>query len=200
MIAIDLALPIGARRRHVVIRSGARAIAIVGPSGAGKSTLLRAVLGLIAHAEGAVSIAGVTMQDDARRLRLAPRERRLGWVPQDALLFPHLDVRDNVGFGARDRSDIELARELGIEHLLDRAPATLSGGERQRVAIARALASGPRAILLDEPLAALDRDARREIAAVIRARCEARGITRIIVAHDEADLAALADERFPLEG
>jgi ABC-type sulfate/molybdate transport systems ATPase subunit len=189
---IDLALAIGARRVRVQIASEARAIAVVGPSGIGKSTLLRAIAGLVPSA-GRISIAGRSLE------RVPTSARALGWVPQEALLFPHLTVAENVAFARRGRAAIpELTSALGISALLDRAPATLSGGERQRVAIARALAASPIALLLDEPLAALDRAARAEVAGAIAGYCERNDVARILVAHDEADVAALATERFAL--
>lgn len=193
MIRIEIDLPLGARTLPVALESAARAIAIVGPSGIGKSTLLRAIAG-IAPARGTIAIDGVAIEG------LAVHERRVGWVPQDALLWPHLDVRENIGLAARDRTSIDRAISIaGIERsLLGRAPATLSGGEKQRVAIARALATRPRILLLDEALSALDRDARAELARTIVQACDEDGAIRIVVAHDEADVAALAEERHSL--
>lgn len=187
--SISLSLSIGARTVRVELETDARTFAIVGASGIGKTTLLRALLGVV-PARGSIVIGGERLDGKA-----VPG-RRLGWVPQDARLFPHLSVRENVTFGARDADVDVLAASTGIAPLLGRAPETLSGGERQRVAIARALASSPRALLLDEPLAALDRDARTKLAEVIVRWCEEHDAVRIVVAHDESDLSALVTERF----
>ena len=198
MIRIAIELEIGARPRSIEIATEGDSIAIVGPSGAGKSTLLRAIAGL--HpARGTIAIGGTTLQDGSTHL--APGARGIGWVPQDALLYPHLAVEQNVALAARDRGLVARAIELtGIGHLRGRAPATLSGGERQRVAIARALAVRPRILLLDEPLAALDRAAREELSAAIRDYALEHGCTRIVVAHDESDVTALATARASIDG
>jgi molybdate transport system ATP-binding protein len=129
----------------------------MGPSGAEKTPLLESVAGLRA-ATGRVAVGGETLLDTRRGVGLPPERRRVGYVPQDSGLFPHLRVLGNVRFGAHaDRRAVETAIDtLEIRPLLDRPPATLSGGERQRVALARALATRPRLLLLDEPLAALD--------------------------------------------
>ena len=141
----------------------ARVAVIFGPSGSGKSTLLEAVLGLVPASAARIRVGGSWLDDSERGLRLRPEARRLGWVPQNALLFPHLSVERNLHFAAGRGSDLSgrgaLARAtqaLEIGDLLERRAHELSGGERQRVAIARALAAGPRALLLDEPLASLD--------------------------------------------
>jgi molybdate transport system ATP-binding protein len=143
--------------------------ALFGPSGCGKTTLLRALAGL-ERAHGRVALGSDVWQDDAQR-RFVPTHRRpIGYVIQDAALFPHLDVRRNLDYG-RQRIAVHERRIaldqvidlLGIGHLLERRPDTLSGGERQRVAIARALATSPALLLMDEPLAALDARRKAEV-------------------------------------
>jgi len=201
-VELDLTLPIGGREVRVALRSSAPSIAIVGPSGIGKTSLLRAIAGLSRGCRGKVQLRGTVLQDDASKILVPPHERRIGWVPQEAHLFPHLSVRENIAFAARAPSktlDDELGiTALGITALLDRAPSTLSGGERQRVAIARALACAPQTLLLDEPLVALDREARAQIAERIIEHCTTHDILRVVVAHDESDLTALAEQRFEM--
>ncbi|HSD25887.1 MAG TPA: molybdenum ABC transporter ATP-binding protein [Vicinamibacteria bacterium] len=157
-VEIDLTLPLPrfALRVQAVLPAGVTAI--LGPSGAGKTSLLESVAGLRREAAGRVAVDGEALLDTARGVALPPERRRVGYVPQDSGLFPHLSVLGNVRFGTRaDRKAVEAAIDtLEIRPLLDRPPATLSGGERQRVALARALATRPRLLLLDEPLAALD--------------------------------------------
>jgi len=139
-----------------------RVAVIFGPSGSGKSTLFETILGLHRTTAAEIRLDGVQLESAERGIRVPTRRRGLGWVPQSATLFPHLTVRENVAFGerrGRGRNPLALERAievLEIGSLLDRSVQMLSGGERQRVAIARALASGPSALLLDEPLASLD--------------------------------------------
>jgi molybdate transport system ATP-binding protein len=178
----------------------ARVAVIFGPSGSGKSTLLEAVLGLLRTPAARIRLGGHWLEDGARGLRLRPEQRRLGWVPQDALLFPHLSVAENLAFGASSSAagsgTPALARAiqaLEIGELLGRRPQQLSGGERQRVAIARALATGPRALLLDEPLASLDLPLRaRVLRHLLRMRDELE-IPILWITHDP-DEAQVAGE------
>jgi molybdate transport system ATP-binding protein len=158
VVEIDLTLPLPRFALGVRVTLPAGVTAILGPSGAGKTSLLESVAGLRGAASGRVTVGGETLLDTARGVVLPPERRRVGYVPQDSGLFPHLSVLGNVRFGARaDHGAVEAAIDtLEIRPLLDRRPLTLSGGERQRVALARALATRPRLLLLDEPLAALD--------------------------------------------
>jgi len=171
-------------------------LAVVGPSGSGKTTLLRLVCGLLTPGEGAVLIGG------RDQTRVAPERRPVAMVFQGFALFPHLPVRDNIGFGLRvrrvDRAERrrrveQVATSLGLEGLLDRLPAELSGGERQRVSLARALVRDPAVFCLDEPLSALDpllrADARRELAGLLRAE----GRCALVVTHDQSEALTLGD-------
>ena len=157
-VEIDLTLPLPRFALRVRETLPAGVTAILGPSGAGKTSLLESLAGLRRGAAGRIVVDGEALLDTARGVALSPEKRRVGYVPQDSGLFPHLSVLGNVRFGAHaDRRAVEAAIDtLEIRPLLDRKPATLSGGERQRVALARALATRPRLLLLDEPLAALD--------------------------------------------
>lgn len=177
-------------------------LGVIGPNGAGKSTLLLALAGAIELEGGAVSIDGVAL--DA-----APERRGVGVVFQDALLFPHLTVLDNVAFGPRERGQTRpaartLARSwldrLGIAPLAHRRPGGLSGGEAQRVALARALAVAPSLLLLDEPLVALDVEVRDAVRADLAAHVRAFGGVTVVVAHDREDVAALAEQVLVIEG
>lgn len=169
--------------------------ALVGPNGAGKSTLLRAILGAVPVRRGRIVLEGTTLLDTARGVRLAAEERRVGWVPQEYALFPHLSVAENVAFGSagpagRARAATVL-EELGLASLASRRPGALSGGERQKVALARALAAEPRALLLDEPLAALDADTRETTRTLLTETLRRLAIPSLVVTHDARDLAAL---------
>jgi molybdate transport system ATP-binding protein len=176
------------------------AVVIFGPSGAGKSTLFEVLLGLHSQATARVRLGGEWLEDSERGLRLPVHERRLGWVPQDPTLFPHLSVGGNLRFGLRRRE--ASARErvaravevLELGGLLDRPVEALSGGQRQRVAIARALACGPRALLLDEPLSSLDLALRaRVLPHLLRVR-EELDVPILTITH-EPDEAMLLGQR-----
>jgi molybdate transport system ATP-binding protein len=183
-----------------------RVLALFGPSGSGKTTCLEAIAGLRTPSRGRIAIAGRELYASVRRHDLAPRLRGVGYVPQDALLFPHLDVRGNVLFGAGRRraspqgasGDRRFALDdvLGIVEagaLIDRPVSALSGGERQRVSLARALMSSPDVLLLDEPLAAIDLPLRRRIVSSLRRIRDELGVPVIYVTHDPAELRTIAD-------
>jgi len=173
----------------VQLSVGAEAVLLAGPNGAGKSTLLRVLLGVISPRSGRISLEGRTLFDGATDL--ATEERGLGYVPQQYALFPHLDAAGNVGFGLHRREREQRTREvleaLEIGHLAARDVRTLSGGEQQKVALARALAPRPRALLLDEPFAALDAQARRALRQFLWARLSALRLPAVVVSHDPAD-------------
>jgi molybdate transport system ATP-binding protein len=158
VVDLDLALPLARLELRVAAALPGGVTAVMGPSGAGKTSLLEAIAGLRPRTTGRVRVAGETLLDTARGIALPPDRRGVGYVPQDAGLFPHLTALGNVRFGARaDRVAVDAAIDtLELRPLLGRRPSSLSGGERQRVALARALATRPRLLLLDEPLAALD--------------------------------------------
>ena len=198
---IRVALSRGAFSLDVDVAWDERVAVIFGPSGCGKSTLLEALLGLIQGARANVKLGGAWLDGPAPGARMRTEQRRLGWVPQDAKLFPHLSVEQNVRFaeargeGAGGSATFARAIEaLEIGELLGRRAHELSGGERQRVAIARALASQPRALLLDEPLASLDLPLRaRVLRHLLRVRDEL-AIPLVWITHDP-DEAQVAGER-----
>lgn len=170
--------------------------ALFGPSGCGKTTLLRSIAGLETAARGSVSVNGMIWQDAHQWV--PPHQRALGYVFQEASLFPHLSVRGNLAYGrkraaAAQQSDLDhLIDLLGIAHLLDRRPLSLSGGERQRVAIARALAVSPQLLLMDEPLAALDLRRKQEILPYLERLQRELKIPVLYVTHAPDEVTRLA--------
>ncbi len=192
---LDLALP------------GRGVTALFGPSGAGKTTCLRAIAGLERVPGGFLEVAGEIWQDESRGIFRPTHRRSLGYVFQEASLFPHLSVRRNLDYGRhRRRADAppvdfdHLSELLDIGALLDRRPDTLSGGERQRVAIARALLSGPRLLLLDEPLASLDLARKSEILPYLERLHNELEIPVIYVSHAIDEVVRLADHLVLLAG
>jgi len=198
---IDIEIARGATYITNDFNSSGGLTALFGPSGVGKTTTLDAVAGLLKPKRGRIVVAGSVLFDSAAGVNLAPEARACGYVFQDGRLFPHRTVRDNLLFGwhvrPRDQRWMgldEALKFLGIGHLLQRMPRTLSGGEAQRVAIGRALLSGPRFLLMDEPLSSLDQARREEIMVVIeRIRDELR-LPILYVSHDRAEVERLADQ------
>ena len=191
MLEVEIATRVGALDLHLSLKIGAEAVLLAGPNGAGKTTLLKMLLGILAPRRGRISLDGRALFDESLGIDLPPEQRRLGYVPQDYALFPHLDVAGNVAFGLprreRDGRLRETLQALQLAHLARRRVQTLSGGERQRVALARALAPQPRALLLDEPFAALDAQARRQLRESLAARLAALRLPALVVSHDPAD-------------
>lgn len=180
--------------------------ALFGPSGAGKSTVIGALAGLIRPSFGRVVLAGVTLLDTGRGICLDACERRMGVVFQDARLFPHMSVHANLLYGWRRAAEkagqgrIDATIGLfGLEALLARRPRTLSGGERSRVALARALLMNPRALLLDEPLAALDGPRKAEILPYLEGLVRETKIPMLYVSHSLDEVARLADRMIVLD-
>jgi ABC-type sulfate/molybdate transport systems ATPase subunit len=178
-----------------------RPLALVGPNGAGKSTLVAAIAGLLPLASGIIRVGDLIVS--AGRAVVPPELRRVGVVFQDFLLFPHLTVRDNIAFASRVRgAGKAIARDeaqpwlerFELDHLADRLPGQLSGGQAQRVALARALASDPEVLVLDEPLAALDVEIRDDVRADLARHLRDFGRPTVLVTHDAADVAAVADD------
>ena len=181
--------------------------ALFGPSGSGKTTLLRCIAGLERAPDGVLQVNGAVWQDDAKRIFLPTYQRPLGYVFQEASLFPHLDVRRNLEYGMKRvpaserRVSLEQAIELlGIGALLAQKPDTLSGGERQRVGIARALSVSPKILLMDEPLAALDLARKQEILPFLERLHDELEIPILYVSHAPDEVARLANHMVVMDG
>jgi molybdate transport system ATP-binding protein len=202
MMDVSLRLMLARFGLEVEARFQSSSVAVMGRSGSGKTSFLESLAGLRRGARGRLKVGERVLLDSATGVNLPPEARRMGYVPQDALLFPHLTARENVRFGVRkgrtSRVD-EAVALLELEPLLERYPATLSGGERQRVALARALATDPALLLLDEPLAALDVALKeRVLPYLLRIRDEAR-VPMLYVTHQLGEARVLAQEALLLE-
>ena len=201
MLELDIRLPLAAFTLAVRSCLEPPVVAILGRSGSGKTSLLEAIAGLRRDVRGRIVIDGQVVLDSENGIAVPPEERKIGYVPQDGALFPHMTARANVAFGRRGEASIDaLAATLEISHLLDRYPAQLSGGEKQRVALARALVTQPRLLLLDEPLAAVDQPLRERIVVYLRRIRESIGVPMIYVTHQAAEALALARTCLVLEG
>lgn len=177
-------------------------MALVGPTGCGKTTVLRLLSGLLEPDAGRIALNGTMALDTGQKLSLPPQQRRVGVVFQDYSLFPHMTVLQNVAYGARARgasrsqatsAALEALERVGMAEQAALRPPRLSGGQQQRVALARALASGARALLMDEPMSALDASTRRQVRAELRRLIKTLGLTTIVVTHDVVDALTLGD-------
>jgi molybdate transport system ATP-binding protein len=206
LLDLDLELPLDRFTLRVAWSTDERSLGVFGPSGAGKTSLLEAIAGLRPESRGRLRVAGRTWLDSARGLALAPEKRGVGYVPQDGRLFPHLDLFGNLMFGrARAAAGrgvrIDPDRVLEVLELRGRERAdvrALSGGERQRVALGRALLAGPDLLLLDEPLAALDRPLRRRILPYLIRVAGEFEVPSIVVTHDTGEVRLLSREALVL--
>jgi molybdate transport system ATP-binding protein len=201
MLKVEVTKQLGEFSLEAAFESEGRVTGLFGASGSGKTTLVNMIAGLLRPDRGTIAIDGEIVDDTADGIHVPTWRRRIGYVFQDARLFPHLDVRQNLDYGRRMNGLAEDAGQrkrvtdlLDIGHLLDRRPGKLSGGERQRVALGRALLAKPRLLLLDEPLGALDEGRRAEILPyLVRLRDEAR-IPMVYVSHDAAEMRQLATQ------
>ena len=187
-------------------QSKAAVTALFGPSGAGKTSIVNAIAGLLAPERGRIAVGDAVLFDADAGVDIPTHRRRVRVVFQESRLFPHLTVRQNLVYGrwvagktASERLD-EVVRLLGLEDLLGRPPRTLSGGERQRVAIGRALLADPMALLLDEPLASLDRARKQEILPYLERLVAAAKMPILYVSHAREDVERLAGTVVMLDG
>ncbi|WP_038380237.1 molybdenum ABC transporter ATP-binding protein [Bradyrhizobium elkanii] len=201
MLRVDITKQLGEFSLAASFTSEGRVTGLFGASGSGKTSLINTIAGLLRPDRGSIVIDGEILDDTATGIHVPTWRRRIGYVFQDARLFPHLDVGQNLDYGrrmngltedpAQHRRVVDL---LDIGALLDRRPGKLSGGERQRVALGRALLSKPRLLLLAEPLGALDESRKLEILPyLVRLRDEA-GVPMVYVSHDAAELRQLATQ------
>jgi molybdate transport system ATP-binding protein len=201
MLRVDVSKQLGEFRIEACFASEGRVTGLFGASGAGKTSLVNMIAGLLPPDRGVIVVGAETLDDTAKKLHVPAHRRRIGYVFQDARLFPHLDVRQNLDYGRRMNrlADDAAARSrvtdlLDIGNLLDRRPGRLSGGERQRVALGRALLAQPRLLLLDEPLGSLDEERKLEILPyLVRLRDES-GVPMVYVSHDAGELRQLATQ------
>jgi len=201
---------IGALALAVDLEASAGPLAVVGPNGAGKTSLLLMLLGVLTPISGSIELDERVLFDSARGVDVPVEGRELGYVPQDYALFPHLSVRQNLEFALQCRAGLtpgeveqrttQVLAELKLTALGERRVTALSGGEKQRVALARALSVRPRALLLDEPLAAFDIAARRQTRAFLAEYLKRLELPTIVVTHDAADARALGARIVVLEG
>ncbi|QIG96878.1 MULTISPECIES: molybdenum ABC transporter ATP-binding protein [unclassified Bradyrhizobium] len=201
MLRVDITKQLGEFTLAASFTSEGRVTGLFGASGSGKTSLINTIAGLVRPDRGTIVIDGETVDDTTAGIHVPTWRRRIGYVFQDARLFPHLDIRQNLDYGRRMNGLAEDPAQhkrvvdlLDIGALLDRRPGKLSGGERQRVALGRALLSKPRLLLLDEPLGALDESRKLEILPyLVRLRDEA-GVPMVYVSHDAAELRQLATQ------
>ncbi|MET4802221.1 molybdenum ABC transporter ATP-binding protein [Bradyrhizobium sp. LB11.1] len=201
MLRVNVEKQLGEFSLSASFESEGRVTGLFGASGAGKSSLINMIAGLLRPDRGTIVIDGDVVDDTAAGIHVPTWRRRIGYVFQDARLFPHLNVAQNLDYGRRmNRLAVDPAQRtrvvelLDIGALLDRRPGKLSGGERQRVALGRALLSKPRLLLLDEPLGALDEARKLEILPyLVRLRDEAN-VPMVYVSHDVAELRQLATQ------
>lgn len=199
MLYIDIHHRQGGFTLDARFQSDGRLTALFGPSGSGKTTLVNIIGGLLRPSAGRVVVNGRALVDTEHGVFVPAHRRRIGYVFQEARLFPHLNVRQNLLFGRRftprreRKANVDaVIAMLGIGHLLDRWPATLSGGERQRVAIGRALLADPRLLLMDEPLASLDESRKAEIYPYIERLRDEADVPIVLVSHSVPEVARLA--------
>ncbi|WP_441244716.1 molybdenum ABC transporter ATP-binding protein [Tardiphaga sp. 768_D3_N2_1] len=201
MLRVDVFKQLGEFSVDVAFTSEGRVTGLFGSSGAGKTSLVSMIAGLVQPDRGIIAVDSDVLYDGSARIHVPPHRRRIGYVFQDARLFPHLSVAQNLDYGRRmnrltrdPTEETRITEMLDIGHLLDRRPGGLSGGERQRVALGRALLSQPRLLLLDEPMGALDEERKAEILPYLKRLRDAGDVPMIFVSHDADEMRQLATQ------
>jgi molybdate transport system ATP-binding protein len=199
LVIRDLSLPLADFSLDLSLEIRAHTTALFGPSGAGKTSLLEVIAGMRRPVRGLVELHGRTVFDAAHGIDVPSRERRVGYVPQDDVLFPHLDVRRNVFYGADSQDEQAPALELlELLPLMQRSISSLSGGERKRVALARALFSAPRILLLDEPLSGVDSALKTRILGYLARLRDELAVPLVFVTHHRDEIADLCEQSIEL--
>jgi molybdate transport system ATP-binding protein len=201
VLVVDVEKRLGSFMLVARFQASGGVTALFGPSGAGKTTLANIIAGLIVPDRGAIALGHTVLFDAAAGINVPPHRRGIGYVFQEGRLFPHLNVRQNLEYGRRmsgrppDADEFQrIVALLDIGHLLDRRPRLLSGGERQRVAIGRALLTRPRLLLLDEPLASLGADHKREILPYLIRLRDDSGVPMVYVSHTATEVRLIATD------
>lgn len=206
MLRVDVMKKLGSTTIEAAFESEGGVTALFGPSGAGKTSLINMIAGLVTPDRGSIELDGEMLDDRARRIHVPVHKRRIGYVFQDARLFPHLSVEQNLNYGRRmnglqpDAAEhARIVRLLDLEALRERRPGKLSGGEKQRVALGRALLARPHLLLLDEPIGSLDKERKAEILPyLVRLRDQA-GIPMVYVSHEADEVRLLATQVIRLQ-
>jgi molybdate transport system ATP-binding protein len=199
VLRVDVFKQLGEFSVDVAFTSEGRVTGLFGSSGAGKTSLVSMIAGLVQPDRGIITVDNAVLYDGSTRIHVPPHRRRIGYVFQDARLFPHLSVAQNLDYGRRmnhltrdSAEETRITEMLDIGHLLDRRPGSLSGGERQRVALGRALLSQPRLLLLDEPMGALDEERKAEILPYLKRLRDEGDVPMVFVSHDADEMRQLA--------
>ena len=195
----DVVLPLAHFSLGVSADMTSGATAIYGPSGSGKTSLIETIAGLRRPRSGTIIVNGRTLFDRASNIDVPARDRRIGYVPQDDALFPHMSVRRNIAYGERASSESTVVDVLEIGHILDRSVRDLSGGERKRVALARALLSKPQLLLLDEPLSGVDFELRNRVLDYLVRVHRDFPVPMLYVTHSREEAAVVCEEMVFLE-
>jgi molybdate transport system ATP-binding protein len=206
MLRVDVTKSLGATTVEATFASEGGVTALFGPSGAGKTSLINMIAGLLKPDRGRIDLDGDTLDDTSSHIHIPAHRRRIGYVFQDARLFPHLSVVQNLDYGRRMNAlafdageQSRIAQLLDLEGLMQRRPGKLSGGEKQRVALGRALLARPRLLLLDEPLGSLDDERKAEILPYLLRLRDQAGVPMVYVSHDADEVRRVATQVIRLQ-